>query len=264
MDQKNCGACVAYSTSVAISTMLYQRPDLMKAAFPVRNMLFPNDNIFSPDPMTLFKNANRACEKDLWNSGWYVNEAASFVRSKPTPMAMAGNVLNDVTVTVGRSGSIDDKTVLPPGVTKIDAMRSFIANQGALVADFTVFLSLNYYKSGIYNHQTFLNNASIAAKPLMAVSKGGHAVTVIGYFTGGKLKASDLAVALYGGNFGGLFSSVEVDAPAFWIVQNSWGGGWGMNGLFFVEINQSDLGLEDSMTYLINPSLKRNGVVINP
>lgn len=264
MDQKSCGACVAFSTSAAISTMLNRRSDLMKAAFPVRNMILSNDNLFAPDPMSLFRNANRACEKDQWNSGWYVDEAARFVRNRPTPMAFAGTVLSDVTVNAGSSGTIDDKSVLPPGVTKIDAMRSFIANQGALVADFTVFLSLNYYKSGIYNHQTFLNNASAAAQPLMAVSKGGHAVLVIGYFAGGKLRAGDLAAALYGGSSAGLFSNVEVDAPPFWIVQNSWGGGWGMNGLFFVEVGQPDLGLEDSMTYLMNPILKRKGVVISP
>lgn len=62
-----------------------------------------------------------------------------------------------------------------------------------------------HYQSGIYKH----TSGSL---------EGGHAIKVVGWG--------------------------EQDGTPYWIVANSWGPKWGLDGYFWIEMNQSELRFE--------------------
>ena len=94
-------------------------------------------------------------------------------------------------------------------LTDRDAMIDWLYTTGPLVATFTVYDDFWGYNEGIY-HLT--DGAS---------SEGGHAVAVIGYGTD------------------------ETTGTNYWIVQNSWGTGWGEEGYFKIAFGQ--VGIDDMM-----------------
>jgi cathepsin B len=87
--------------------------------------------------------------------------------------------------------------------------REILAN-GPIHAAFTVYNDFFYYTSGVYSHTT----GGVA---------GGHAVRVVGW---------------------GVESSTN---KPYWIVANSWGTGFGMNGYFWISRGNNESGFESSM-----------------
>jgi len=68
-------------------------------------------------------------------------------------------------------------------------------NTGPVETFFTVYADFFSYKSGIYHH-------------VSGDVKGAHAVKIVGW-------------GVYGG-------------VKYWIIANSWGEKWGMNGFFYI------------------------------
>lgn len=77
--------------------------------------------------------------------------------------------------------------------------------RGPIDATFSVYEDFRSYKEGIYHHVT-------------GKFQGLHSVKVIGY---GSEKGVD-----------------------YWLVQNSWGTKWGMNGLFKIKRGSDECGIE--------------------
>jgi len=78
-------------------------------------------------------------------------------------------------------------------------IKMSIMQSGPVQTGFTVYQDFMSYKSGIYTHQT-------------GSQLGGHAVKIVGWG--------------------------EQDGTDYWIVANSWGPTWGMEGFFNIATNQ--------------------------
>ncbi len=249
MNQGSCGSCVAWASSTALASVV-----AMEGKY--KSFLAP---LHMPDAIQLFMLSGRMCTKDLPNYAWYTNEGVARLTndgimvstvvpasnkgvlggSFATPMQADGQYW---WIKAGKSGYLTNK----------DAMRKFIATKGALVADLDITPDFNRYDRGIYNHQQFVSalikplqilNQHNAAKSLedeLNKVKGGHAVTVIGYFKGGRIKMRDFVRPILASSVDiSIIPDIEIpNMPAFWIVQNSWGNKWGLNGLFYVAANQ--------------------------
>lgn len=276
MDQGSCGSCVAWASSTALATMVANKKPRYASFIPA---------LYMPNPMSLFLGAGRRCDPGMPNLGWYANKGLARLAQVGVFVAIATPAKNTgfaESTKMTRLKGWFIKAEKSDSLTNKDAMRKFIATQGALVANFDVYPGFNRYKHGIYNHDKFVEMlvkpfkneeigklSSAAAKNFDAAAEtveknfntrsGGHAVTVIGYFKGGTLKLRDYMRPILPPNADlSAYGDIELpQMPAFWIIQNSWGKDWGMNGLFYIEENQ--VGIDDKMYYSLNPKITVNG-----
>ncbi len=87
-------------------------------------------------------------------------------------------------------------TQLNPVATVVNQIQTAIYTLGSVTAYLTVYNEFFAYKSGVY-------------VPVVKTVAGGHAVRIIGW-------------------------GVSPTGQPYWIVQNSWGAGWGMSGTFWI------------------------------
>ncbi|EFC49937.1 predicted protein, partial [Naegleria gruberi] len=80
-----------------------------------------------------------------------------------------------------------------------------IATNGPVQSGFSVYQDFMSYKSGVYTHQT-------------GSFLGGHAIKIVGW---------------------GVENNVK-----YWLVANSWGPDWGLNGLFKIKRGDNECGIE--------------------
>ncbi|MBS1790226.1 MAG: hypothetical protein JST85_21050 [Acidobacteria bacterium] len=292
MNQGSCSSCTAWATTTALASILARQGKYSPQFNSFLNM---------PDAIQFYIMGGRLCNGQV-NVGWDPADAMKRVTDTGTFLSVVEPISNqgvlggsyakpmgDWWVKAGKSGSLTNK----------DAMRKFIATQGALVADMDLPIDFNRYTSGIYNHQEFVTkivqplqeaqktatNQALAASYGVVSSSlsdafnivvGGHAVTVIGYFVGGKIKLRDYLRPVVPPNTNmAIYPDIEIEMPAFWIVQNSWGDTWGMNGLFYVAANQTLNGrwfdktsnrwfstsnvIDDAMYYMLDPTITSKG-----
>ena len=92
-------------------------------------------------------------------------------------------------------------------IISIPIMQSTIEKYGPLVTSFSIYTDFGTYKSGIYHHTS-------------GYYRGGHIVKVIGFGV--------------------------LDGVKYWLVANSWGVHWGMEGYFMIQ--QGDCGIDAVMS----------------
>lgn len=88
----------------------------------------------------------------------------------------------------------------------IAEMQYAIFTEGPITTSIKVYNDFLYYKSGVYSH-------------VKGEMMGFHAVEMIGW---------------------GIHQGIE-----YWLVSNSWGTSWGMNGLFMIKKGINECGIED-------------------
>jgi len=100
-----------------------------------------------------------------------------------------------------------------------EAIQSTIYSEGPVVACFSVYQDFITYSSGVYVYTT-------------GDYLGGHCVKIVGW---------------------GIDSKSGLD---YWIVQNSWGTGWGMKGFFWIERGADMCGIEREV-FSVLPDLNK-------
>ncbi|KAK3793018.1 hypothetical protein RRG08_045668, partial [Elysia crispata] len=93
-------------------------------------------------------------------------------------------------------------------VKGVELIMKELVNNGPVTAAFMVFSDFMSYKSGVYKH--------VSGQYL-----GGHAVKIIGYGT--------------------------EDGQDYWLVANSWGTEWGMQGFFKIAKGSDECQIEDAI-----------------
>lgn len=262
--------CGAYATAAALATILPNNPK--------RLQVLPANMI--ADPRQLFSDSGgvQSFSPIDGQPGHLVKKAVTMALAQAVALPDRGFSLvlpmPGYSIKVGSAGIITENTPLrPAGMTRWDVMRKFLFSHGALIANFTILSDLDSYKRGIYHHDKTLKEklAPIAdeaarqrVRTELGTRVGDHIVAVVGYFVGGKLKQSDFA-SIFGLRLPPFLTDSADDYPAFWIVQNSWGRKWGLDGIFFYAADQPlSEKLDDAMVYLLDPTVTFNGQQILP
>jgi cathepsin B len=89
-----------------------------------------------------------------------------------------------------------------------EQMQNELFNNGPIEVAFSVYRDFLTYTSGVYTHKT-------------GGLLGGHAVKAIGW-------------------------GVSSGTP-YWIIANSWGGSWGMSGIFWIKRGSNECGIESNV-----------------
>jgi len=98
------------------------------------------------------------------------------------------------------------------GACNEEEMLLALVSSGPLAVGFEVYEDFRSYESGVYQHSGFTNDFN----PFEVTS---HAVLLVGY-------------------------GQTEDGTKYWIVQNSWGASWGMDGYFWIRRGVDEVGIE--------------------
>eukprot|EP00698_Gefionella_okellyi_P020760 TRINITY_DN656_c0_g1_i2.p1 TRINITY_DN656_c0_g1~~TRINITY_DN656_c0_g1_i2.p1 ORF type:complete len:613 (+),score=84.62 TRINITY_DN656_c0_g1_i2:180-1841(+) len=95
-------------------------------------------------------------------------------------------------------------------VSDVASIQTAIMQTGPVEASFTVYQDFMSYSSGVYQHTS-------------GSELGGHAVKIVGWG--------------------------ESNGTPYWMIANSWGTGWGLDGYFMILRGQDECGIEDNVVF---------------
>lgn len=204
-DQAHCGSCWAFSASEAMS-------DLFCIASKGQV-----DVVLSPQDMVSCNKLNQGCNGGILPIAWYYLAHTGIVSDECFPYTSQNG-----TVEACPKKCVDGKTDFKSAKYKLKkwhkvsptieiwkrekAIEDYLMNYGPIQTGFTVYQDFLQYTSGVYQHVT-------------GSALGGHAVKIVGY-------------------------GVDATAGKYWIVANSWGTQWGMNGYFHIKKGSNECGFE--------------------
>ena len=174
--------------------------------------------VFSPQDMVSCDTIDFGCSGGYMYFSWFYLQNSGIVSDDCFPYQSQSGKAPACTKTCA-DGSDFKKYYCKNGSIvnpkKVDDIKKEIQANGPVEGAFTVYEDFYSYKSGVYQHLT-------------GSQLGGHAIKILGW-----------------GNEDGL---------DYWLIANSWGSGWGMNGYF--KIKQGDCGINDQV-YACTPDVDR-------
>jgi hypothetical protein len=177
-DQSSCGSCVAFGTLAAVEgTLRIQRDD---AFLPI---LCSEAHLF----YVYARQEGFGC-----TTGWYVDSAANHLREGVTDASLYPYTPGDQQSQLPENWKQGYTLANSQTTSDLDQMKAWLANDGQLIACFSVYDDFFSYVSGVYSPTSG------------AQYVGGHCICVVGYS----------------------------DTERCWICKNSWGPGWGDQGYF--------------------------------
>jgi len=170
----------------------------------------------SPQYQVNCNSYNLGCRGGYMSKTWTFLGATGTTSETCTPYNSASNTSQKPCAnTCTGSGSFvryraNASTVKKYARTDLNAVMTDIMTYGPVHASYYVYSDFYYYKSGVYTH----TYGSLQA---------GHAIRIVGWGT-------DSASRL-----------------PYWIVANSWGPNWGMNGYFWIRRGTNECSIEGSI-----------------
>jgi cathepsin B len=173
------------------------------------------NKLLSPQDMVSCDSGDYGCQGGYLQKLWQYYEATGTVTDACFPYkSFYGDVPVCPTQCVPGSPDTWTKYKAASGSTKnfedVESAMTDLMNKGPIQAGFKVYNDFFTYKSGVYRHLT-------------GGFAGGHAVKIIGW---GKDAESNLD---------------------YWIVANSWGDSWGLNGFFWIEKGNNECDIESNL-----------------
>ncbi|CAJ0571882.1 unnamed protein product, partial [Mesorhabditis spiculigera] len=134
------------------------------------------------------------------NGGWPIT-AMTYAKTKGLARAVNQKYTGKI-VACPKKLAVDKPVANVLDMTgKLAQMQSYVQNTGPITAAFYVCNDFYMYTGGVYRTQCTYDNPEFV---------GGHAVAIIGFGT-------------------------TADGIDYWLVRNSWGVNWGINGYFMIE-----------------------------
>jgi cathepsin B len=169
----------------------------------------------SPQDMVSCDKGDYACQGGYLQKLWQYYEQTGTVTDNCFPYkSFYGTVPPCPTSCVPGSTDQWHKYKAKAGSTKnfesVEDAQNDIATHGPIQAGFKVYQDFFTYKKGVYRHLT-------------GGFAGGHAVKVVGW---------------------GVDSATQ---QKYWVVNNSWGNTWGMNGVFWIQRGNNECDFESNL-----------------
>jgi len=205
-NQEQCGSCWAFGATESFSD---------RQAIASNNSV---NVILSPQDLVSCDNAdgNMGCDGGYPIKAWQYMQATGVVSDDCYPYTSGGGVTGNCLLTPGATscaatGGNGTATVYQTltayaiAANNVAAMQTEIMTYGPIEVQFDVYEDFFSYTSGVYVHKT-------------GALDGGHAVKMIGWGT--------------------------LNNVPYWLVSNSWGTTWGMEGFFLIKRGVDECGIE--------------------
>jgi len=205
-NQEQCGSCWAFGATEAFSDRY-----AISSNGSVNVILSPQ-NLVSCDN----KDGNEGCNGGYPIKAWQYFLSTGVVSDECYPYSSGGGVTGNCLLKAGATTCTATKgtgdatlykveTAYQIAANNVAAMQTEIMTYGPIEVQFDVYQDFFSYTSGVYVHKS-------------GSLDGGHAVKMIGW---------------------GTLNNVD-----YWLVSNSWGTTWGMDGFFLIKRGVNECGIE--------------------
>jgi len=166
-----------------------------------RTCIEGGDNVvLSPQDMVSCDRSNYGCQGGYLNKAWDYLSGTGIVSDACYPYVSGDGQVPSCRSSCSGSGTWKKyKSQRYSTFRNIDSIKQEVYTNGPVQTGFTVYSDFMTYHSGVYHHTS-------------GNQLGGHAVKIVGWGVAG--------------------------SDPYWIVANSWGTGWGLNGFFWMGQNQ--------------------------
>nr|AKC55968.1 Fowlerpain-2 [Naegleria fowleri] len=170
------------------------------------------DVILSPEYMLQCDTSDYGCDGGYLNNAWNFLATTGIPTDNCDPYTSGGGDVGSCPTACNNGAAIKlYKAKNPQQLNTITDIQNDLQQNGPVQAAFSVYQDFFSYKSGVYRHVS----GSLA---------GGHAIKIVGW-----------GVTSDGRN------------TPYWIVANSWGVDWGLDGFFWILRGKDECGIEDNV-----------------
>ena len=169
------------------------------------------DVVLSPQYMVSCDSTDYGCDGGYLNNAWAFLAGTGIPSDKCAPYtSQNGDVAACPSKCQDGSSVKLYKAKNPQQLNDIPSIMEDMQQNGPVQAAFSVYRDFMSYKSGVYHH--------VSGSLL-----GGHAIKMVGW---------------------GVDSATN---KPYWIIANSWGPSWGLNGFFWILRGSDECGIEDNV-----------------
>jgi cathepsin B len=165
--------------------------------------------ILSPEDLVSCDQTDYGCQGGYLENAWQFMAESGVVSDACFPYTAGGGEAAECATTCQDGSTWTPYYVRADTIQQysdVASMQTAIMTNGPIEAAFSVYQDFMSYKSGVYQHKS-------------GQLLGGHAIKVLGW---------------------GTDSGVD-----YWLIANSWGTSWGMNGFFKMKRGSDECGIED-------------------
>ncbi|KAL9643544.1 hypothetical protein ABK040_010157 [Willaertia magna] len=167
--------------------------------------------VLSPQYMLECDSSDYGCDGGYLNNAWEFLEKEGIPTDSCDPYTSGNGRVGACPHTCKNGDRLKlYKALHPKNIEGIDNIQQELSTNGPLQVAFEVYRDFMSYKSGVYKHMS-------------GGLLGGHAVKLVGWGVDTKTRLP------------------------YWILANSWGSSWGINGFFWMLRGKNECGIEEDV-----------------